>query len=303
VDECFDRLTRVASHILDVPITGITLLDGRRQFFLSTHGAPEPVAGGRELPLEHSVCRHVLETGEPLLVADARDHELVAGNPVLQEHGLVAYAGVPLATACGQIPGTVCAFDSRPRAWTALDVEALRNIGRSAMAEAESRQATALARDTEARHAAVVRAALDCIIVMDERGRVAEFNPAAEKTFGYPREAALGRPLAELIVPADRWPEAEAAFAHRLADGGRPPGHRVELVGRRADGSELPVELTVTRTELHGRPLLIANVRDLMRSTRRGASARTPGGARARSSGRSPRRRPSASSRWISREP
>jgi diguanylate cyclase (GGDEF)-like protein/PAS domain S-box-containing protein len=110
----------------------------------------------------------------------------------------------------------------------------------------------------------VVRAALDCIIVMDERGRVAELNPAAEETFGHPREAALGRPLTELIVPADRRPAAEAAIAQRLAgDDGRPRGHREEMVACRADGSELPIELTVTRTELHGRPLLIANVRDL----------------------------------------
>ena len=56
---------------------------------------------------------------------------------------------------------------------------------------------------SEAMNAAITASALDCIVAIDETGHVIEFNPAAEETFGYRRADAIGRPIAELIVPPD----------------------------------------------------------------------------------------------------
>jgi PAS domain S-box-containing protein len=102
----------------------------------------------------------------------------------------------------------------------------------------------------------------------DASGRVVEFNPAAERTFGYTREEALGRTLADLIVPPslrERHSRAFARFAktreQRLFE------HRLELTGMRADGSEFPVELALSQVE--GEPLLICGaVRDLTEAKR-----------------------------------
>jgi PAS domain S-box-containing protein len=110
---------------------------------------------------------------------------------------------------------------------------------------------------------AYLEAALDCVIMADASGRVVEFNPAAERTFGYTREEALGRTLAELIVPPSLREAHTRAFA-RFVDTReqRLFGRHLELTGMRADGSEFPVELALAQVE--GEPLLICGaVRDL----------------------------------------
>jgi PAS domain S-box-containing protein len=102
-------------------------------------------------------------------------------------------------------------------------------------------------------------AALDCIILADASGRVVEFNAAAERTFGYSRAEALGRTMAELIVPSSLRERHSTAFARFIETGnGTILGRRVELTGMRADGSEFPVELTLSQVEVE--PLLICGV-------------------------------------------
>jgi PAS domain S-box-containing protein len=97
----------------------------------------------------------------------------------------------------------------------------------------------------------------------DASGRVVEFNPAAERTFGYTREEALGRTLAELIVPPSLRERHSRAFARFVeVREQRLFGRRLELTGMRADGSEFPVELALSQVE--GEPLLICGaLRDL----------------------------------------
>ena len=116
---------------------------------------------------------------------------------------------------------------------------------------------------------AVIGASLDCVIVIDEPGRVLEFNPAAERTFGYARADALGRSIAELIIP-ERHRAAHAAGLARLVATGEPRllGRRVEIEALRADGSEFPVELTLAEVRAGGRRLFVASLRDLTQQRR-----------------------------------
>jgi PAS domain S-box-containing protein len=115
---------------------------------------------------------------------------------------------------------------------------------------------------------AYLATALDCVIVADAAGRVVEFNPAAERTFGYSRDEALGRTLAELIVPPSLRTRHELAFARYVETGEETLfGQRLELMGLRADGSEFPVELAFSRVQ--SEPLLICGaLRDLSEQKR-----------------------------------
>ena len=110
---------------------------------------------------------------------------------------------------------------------------------------------------------AYLEAALDAVVVADASGCVVEFNPAAERMFGYRREEVLGRTLAELIVPPSLRERHTRAFARFIETGeARLLGRRIELTGMRADGSEFPVELALSRTE--GEPMVICGaIRDL----------------------------------------
>src|SRR6266545_3522441 len=108
--------------------------------------------------------------------------------------------------------------------------------------------------ESEALKTAMLESALVCVITMDHEGRVVEFNTAAERTFGYERRDAVGKELAELIIPP-ALQQRHREGLRRLQDGGTSEilGKRLELSGMRADGSEFPVELTVTGVELPGR--------------------------------------------------
>ena len=97
--------------------------------------------------------------------------------------------------------------------------------------------------ESESRKKAILDAALECVITIDHEGRILEFNPAAERTFGYTQEKVVGQSMVELIVPP-RFREAhDRAFRRYLATG-EPSvlGKRVELAALRSDGSEFPIE-------------------------------------------------------------
>src|SRR3954452_921153 len=113
------------------------------------------------------------------------------------------------------------------------------------------------------RLSAFLEAAIDCVIMADASGRIVEFNPAAERTFGYSRKEALGRTMAELIVPPSLRERHIAGFARFVKTReGSIFGRRVELTGMRADGSEFPVELALSQVEAE--PVLICGaLRDI----------------------------------------
>ena len=133
----FDRVTRLVAEVLHVPVALFTLVTDERQVFKSSVGVGEL----RETPLSHSFCRHVVESGAPLEVVDARSHPKVRDNPSIEEYGIVAYLGVPLTTSDGVRLGALCAIDHEPRQWTGRDHGVLEDLAGAAMAEVELRRA------------------------------------------------------------------------------------------------------------------------------------------------------------------
>ena len=112
--------------------------------------------------------------------------------------------------------------------------------------------------------AAVLDAALDCIVTIDHHGLILEFNSAAERTFGYRREEVLGRPMVELLVPVELRAAHTEGFGRYLATGvGKFIGHRIEIEALRSDGTTFPVELAVAKLEIAGAPAFTAYMRDL----------------------------------------
>ena len=117
---------------------------------------------------------------------------------------------------------------------------------------------------SEARKAAILESALDCILTIDHEGCITEFNPAAEHTFGYRRDEVLGMPLANVIIPLSLREKHRLGFAHYLDTGeARVLGKRIETMAVRADGSEFPVELAITRVPLEGPPTFTGYLRDI----------------------------------------
>src|SRR5256885_14264538 len=106
--------------------------------------------------------------------------------------------------------------------------------------------------------------ALDCIITMGQDGRVLEFNPAAERVFGFTRAEAIGKELAELIIPPRMREQHRRGLAHYLKTGEGPViGKRIEIAGVRKDGSEILVELAITALKSDQEPVFTAYLRDI----------------------------------------
>jgi PAS domain S-box-containing protein len=144
-------------------------------------------------------------------------------------------------------------------------VRRIREDNRALQVEVADRKKTGEAlRESEERMRAVLESALDCIVTMDHQGRVVEFNPAAEKTFGYKRDAAIGHLLADLIVPPALRERHRRGLSHYLSTGEASVlGKHVELTGMRRDNSEFPVELAITRIGSHEPPMFTGFMRDI----------------------------------------
>jgi PAS domain S-box-containing protein len=119
-------------------------------------------------------------------------------------------------------------------------------------------------RNSEARKSAMLETALDAIVTIDHAGRIVEFNPAAEAMFGYRSQEVIGQMMAELVIPpALRWPHQQA-FRRYLDSGDHTIlGRRIELMARRADGSDFPVELAVAPIADGPSPMFTAYIRDI----------------------------------------
>ena len=135
ISPSFDRLARLASHVLHAPVALVSLVDKDRQFFKSCLGLPEPWGSRRGSPLTHSFCQHAVASREPLLVSDAREHDVLRTNLAIRDMGVIAYAGIPLIDGDGHALGTLCVIDSQPRHWTTHQVQLLSDIAASVVTE------------------------------------------------------------------------------------------------------------------------------------------------------------------------
>ena len=226
----------------------------------------------------------VLRTGRPELVPEipaalleeaARDEE---HRETLRSLELASYMVVPLAARGRMIGAITLITESSGRRYGPADLELAEDLAaraalavdnarlyEEAQAEISERERTEAAlREAEARKTAIMDASLDCIITMDDAGLITDFNPAAERTFGYRRAEVLGSELADVIIPPAFRDAHRRGLAHYLATGEGPVlNKRIELRGARADGGEFPVELTIVPIRVGGRAAFTGYLRDI----------------------------------------
>ncbi len=155
--------------------------------------------------------------------------------------------------------------------WISVNAHVVRDVeGRVVYYEGtsqditERKRAEEALRESEVRKGAIMEAALDAIVTIDRRGRFMEFNSAAEKIFGCNRLDMLGRELAGAIISKPLRPWFRRGLANDFSiDNGPVLGGRTEIAAIRADGSEFPVEFTITRVALPDSPLFTVFLRDL----------------------------------------
>jgi PAS domain S-box-containing protein len=219
-DATFDAVTRVAARALAAPIALITFVDDQRQVFKSSVGVPAEWAVGSELPLEDSICRHVVAARRPVQITDAQDDPLVRSVAGVREGMIGAYLGVPLLLASGEALGALCVIDHVPREWTGNDLQALDDLALTVMTriELEAQREEIVERD------ALFRAAIDHsaapMAIADLSGVRLMVNRALASFLGYAPEELVGRDARRDTLPDDR--TAREADIRRIAGGAAP---------------------------------------------------------------------------------
>jgi PAS domain S-box-containing protein len=125
-------------------------------------------------------------------------------------------------------------------------------------------RAEAALRASEALKTAILETALDAIVTINHLGHILDFNPAAEKMFGYSRDEALGKEMADLIIPPQLRERHRVGLSRAVASGEDTiVGRRIEISAVRRDGEEFPVELAITRIRVNGSPIFTGHIRDI----------------------------------------
>ena len=192
-EEAFDRITRLAKTVLQVPIVLVSLIDRDRQWFKSRQGLEVS-----ETPRNISFCTRAIEQHEPLVVPDAlldvrfADNPLVTGEPRIR-----FYIGVQLKNRDGFNLGTLCCIDTKPRQPTPDQIAILQDLGRLVIDELELR----LLATTDSLTGAMTRRA---------------FLEAAQRDL--PLARRHDRPLTCLMVDADHFKGVNDAYGHATGD-------------------------------------------------------------------------------------
>lgn len=154
-DGAFDRITRIAAQVLDVPIAIVTIVDTDRIWFKAAEG----LDGVSEIGRDPGLCASAILADEPYIIEDARADPRALTNPLVAgEFGLQFYAGSPLTTSDGYNLGTMCVIDREPRTIPAKQVALLDDLAQLVVDQLELRLAArqvhdaVLERKREARH-------------------------------------------------------------------------------------------------------------------------------------------------------
>jgi signal transduction histidine kinase/CheY-like chemotaxis protein len=211
--EALDRLTDAACRALGAPAALISYFTPGQQHIRSASMASGAPADERLIDLQYSMCRHVIESDEPLLANSVHDHDIL--SQVLQNGAdpIEAYIGVPIRNARGEAVGTLCVYDHRQRQWGDTELALLTELAGAGIAQIERtaevalrRQAETALAQSEARLAAMASTVPGLIFERRKTGPASWhytfFGTSREHLAGI-RERASNGPL-DIVHPDDR---------------------------------------------------------------------------------------------------
>ncbi|GAA3160212.1 hypothetical protein GCM10010466_58840 [Planomonospora alba] len=257
-----ERPARLAARLLGTPAALVVLADGDRQVCLASAGPVERWTLREDRPLR-PLLRQVVETGTPLVVGDARACGRPDAPPYAAGAAVPACAAFPLRAPDGEVLGALCALDVRPRRWDPRALEQVAEVAGAVESQLATRLSEGRARLAAARLDTVLERTPDAFVTIDGAGRVAAWNPAAERLFGRPAAEAVGRPVDRLIIPQRSRREFTEELRRVRENGGPPPGYDVELTAVDRTGREIPVEMTLQAGDECGEPVLHAFLHDI----------------------------------------
>lgn len=276
-EERFDRITRIATEIFNVPISTLTLVDSKREWFKSCVGLPVK-EGDRAI----SFCGHALLAKDVFVVADTKKDKRFADNPmVIGKPFIRFYAGVPIMDVRGERIGVFCIKDTKPRKFPKSDQNILKSLSAWAELEINSRNLR-LALDEEknlqnrlvenykkveelkVKDEAILESVGDGLIAVDNDRKIMLINKVASDMLAWKTEDLIGKVITDLrledekgnLIPLERRPTTIALKTGEVT--------RVVYFFVKNDKTRFPMAITATPIKLNGKTIgLIEIVRDV----------------------------------------
>ena len=266
-EAAFDRITEMAARIFQAPIAVVSFVDSYRQWFKSHLGL-----NIAETPREISFCAHTILTDQVMVVTDAAKDERFRHTPM--EVGSIRvrfYAGAPLITPEGFRIGALAIMDTRPRPFlTDEETASLADLSRVVMHElnlqlelARMRAGAAATAEGDLRFQALMESASQGIVAINHKGLIQVVNHKAEELFGYSRDELIGQSLEILLPERLRQPHVGHRRDYFSRPRARPMGIGLDLAGRRKNGQEFPIEISLNYVEVGGEALALSFITDI----------------------------------------
>ncbi|WPP51708.1 PAS domain S-box protein [Catalinimonas niigatensis] len=231
-EEEYDEITRIVAQICETPVSLISLLDEKRQWFKSHFGLHIT-----ETPKQYSFCVHAIHhTDDVFIIPDARQDPRFRNNPLVTgEPYIIFYAGVPLISPQGFPLGTLCAIDHQPRKLDKKQVSALQTLAKQVVKLFELRKSNVKLHQSEERYRVLMENSVDMVFLLDEKGRIIEGNQAACSRLNYSSKEITQLYIADIDIIEAK----DTLIKHRKK---RDKMLRFETVFKHKDGIQIPVE-------------------------------------------------------------
>jgi PAS domain S-box-containing protein len=276
-EERFDRITRMATKIFNVPISTLTLVDAKREWFKSCQGLPV-----REGDRAISFCGHALLANDVFVIPDTKKDKRFSDNPMVVGKPFIRfYAGVPIVNVDGERIGVFCIKDKKPRKFSKSDKEMLKDLSAWAELEINSRNLTlALTEEKKLRDKlvqnykeleeskvkdeAILESIGDGLIAVDNDRKIMLINKVASDMLGLETKNLIGKVITELrledemsnLIPLNRRPTTIALATGKVT--------RVNYFFVREDKTKFPIAITATPIKLNRKIIgLIEIIRDI----------------------------------------
>jgi diguanylate cyclase (GGDEF)-like protein/PAS domain S-box-containing protein len=262
-DALLDSFCEKVAKLFNVPTCVVSLVLEDKQWFKSSFGCSADLAQARETPRNISFCTHVVKTRKPLVVHSVSKDPRFASNPLVKKYGFGFYAGFPLKTSKGNVLGSLCLYDVKPRTFSDRELDLLGLFSERVIARLELNREFERTKISEARFRSIAESAHDGLVVIGEDERILEVNPAAEKMFGWRRDELLGKSV-DIFMPEryrTRHHKSVADFVERGTSDKF--GKTRQFEGVRRDGTEFPIEISISGFKEEEKWTFTAFIRDI----------------------------------------
>lgn len=250
----------------------IYVLNEEKQVLDQLAAYGEIKARGREIlnpiciPLGQGIVGHVAKSGKAEIIKDTRkDPRYITDDQVR-----LSEISVPILFE-GKVLGVIDSEHKEANFFTKRHLETLSTIAnlaatriKNAIAKRRQEKAENELRENENKLRAVIHSAMDAIITINDGGKITEWNPRAEETFGWTQEEVLGKSLTENIIPNQHRQAHSQGMDRYMATGKGPVlNQRIEITAMHKDGREFPIELAIIPIESKGVKSFTAFARDI----------------------------------------